>query len=80
MQAARAHLLDNITRNVALDELAALVNLSPYHFLRRFHAAYGMPPHTYRLQERVHLAKRMPVETNPIAQVVAGFYRTASCR
>jgi AraC-like DNA-binding protein len=71
MQAARAHLLDNITRNVTLDELAALVNLSPYHFLRRFRAAYGMPPHTYRLQQRIHLAKRMLASGDPIAQVAS---------
>jgi AraC-like DNA-binding protein len=69
MQMARAHLLDNLTQNIALDELAALANLSPYHFLRRFRATYGMPPHTYRLQQRIHLARRMLADGHPIAQV-----------
>lgn len=69
MQTARAHLLEDITQNVSLEELAARVNLSPYHFLRCFRAAYGMPPHTYRLQQRIHLAKRMLADGHPIAQV-----------
>ena len=69
MQTAREHLLENITHNISLDELAALVNLSRYHFLRRFRATYGMPPHTYRLQQRIHLAKRMLADGHPIAQV-----------
>jgi AraC-like DNA-binding protein len=69
MQRARAHLLENVTQNVSLDELAAGVNLSPYHFLRKFRATYGMPPHTYRLQQRIHLAKRMLAHGDPIAQV-----------
>jgi AraC-like DNA-binding protein len=68
MQTARAHLLENITHNVPLDRLASLVNLSPYHFSRKFRATYGMPPHTYHLQQRIHLAKRMLARGDPIAQ------------
>ncbi len=69
MQAAQMYLLENVTHNVSLEELSAHVNLSPYHFLRRFRAAFGMPPHTYRLQQRIHLAKRMLADGTPIAQV-----------
>jgi AraC-like DNA-binding protein len=69
MQAAQAYLLENVTRNISLEELSAHVGLSPYHFLRRFRATFGMPPHTYRLQQRVHLAKRMLADGTPIVQV-----------
>jgi AraC-like DNA-binding protein len=69
MQVAQMYLLENVTHNVSLEELSAHVNLSPYHFLRRFRAAFGMPPHTYRLQQRIHLAKRMLAAGIPIAQV-----------
>ena len=69
MQAAQAYLLANVTRNISLEELSAHVGLSPYHFLRRFRATFGMPPHTYRLQQRVHLAKRMLADGTPIVQV-----------
>lgn len=69
MQEAQAYLLENVTHNISLEELSAHVNLSPYHFLRRFRAAFGMPPHTYRLQQRIHLAKRMLADGPPIVQV-----------
>jgi AraC-like DNA-binding protein len=69
MQAAQAYLLENVTHNISLEELSAHVNLSPYHFLRRFRATFGMPPHTYRLQQRIHLAKRMLADGVPIVQV-----------
>lgn len=69
MQAAQAYLLKNVTHNISLEELAAHVGLSPYHFLRRFRATFGMPPHTYRLQQRIHLAKRMLADGTPIVQV-----------
>jgi AraC-like DNA-binding protein len=68
MQEAQAYLLENVTHNISLEELSAHVNLSPYHFLRKFRATFGMPPHTYRLQQRIHLAKRMLAEGTPIVQ------------
>jgi AraC-like DNA-binding protein len=69
MQEAQAYLLENITHNISLEELSAHVDLSPYHFLRRFRATFGMPPHTYHLQQRIHLAKRMLADGAPIVQV-----------
>lgn len=69
MHAAQAYLLQNVTHNVSLEELSTHVNLSPYHFLRRFRAIFGMPPHTYHLQQRIHLAKRMLADGTPIVQV-----------
>ncbi len=69
MQMAQEYLLENISCSVSLEELSAHVNLSPYHFLRRFRAAFGMPPHTYHLQQRIHLAKRMLADGTPIVQV-----------
>jgi AraC-like DNA-binding protein len=61
--------LENISCSVSLEELSAHVNLSPHHFLRRFRATFGMPPHTYHLQQRIYLAKRMLADGTPIVQV-----------
>ncbi|GAB7044145.1 MULTISPECIES: AraC family transcriptional regulator [Catenuloplanes] len=48
----RAHLADD----VALDDLAALVNLSKYHFLRMFARTTGLTPHRYLSRLRLEAA------------------------
>ncbi|HEY7123722.1 MAG TPA: AraC family transcriptional regulator [Ktedonobacterales bacterium] len=63
------------TTNVSLAALAALAQLSPYHFLRVFRACLGLPPHAYLVQLRVAAAKRLLAQGMPIPQaaVEAGF-------
>nr|WP_315445157.1 AraC family transcriptional regulator [uncultured Pseudomonas sp.] len=41
----------------SLEELAAAVNLSPFHFARVFRRATGMPPHTWLMQQRIATAR-----------------------
>ncbi|HEU4521556.1 MAG TPA: AraC family transcriptional regulator [Thermoanaerobaculia bacterium] len=55
--AARALLLDRLEENVTLSELADAAGLSRFHLLRSFESHYGLPPHLYRLQQRVERAK-----------------------
>jgi AraC-like DNA-binding protein len=61
--------------NISLQDLAGLCHLSPYHFLRTFRRAYGLPPHTALLQMRINLARRLLAEGLSIAGVsaAAGF-------
>jgi AraC family transcriptional regulator len=49
---------DNIERNISLAELANLVQLSGFHFTRKFHIDFGCPPHAYVIQRRLEHAKR----------------------
>lgn len=42
-----------------LQELAAAVKLSPFHFLRVFRHAVGMPPHAWLLQRRLEQARAL---------------------
>jgi AraC family transcriptional regulator len=49
----QAHLNQNIT----LNELAAIAQISPYHFLRLFKQKMGITPHQYILQQRIEQAK-----------------------
>lgn len=42
-----------------LEELARLVGASPYALNRAFSAAYGLPPHAYLNQVRLHRAQRL---------------------
>jgi AraC family transcriptional regulator len=49
----------NISRQVSVTELAALVRLSPYHFCRSFKASFGVPPHKYHAIRRIERAKQL---------------------
>jgi AraC family transcriptional regulator len=42
-----------------LEQMAAVVHLSAYHFARQFKAATGLPPHQYVLARRVERAKQL---------------------
>ena len=43
----------------SLEELAAAVNLSPFHFARVFRRATGMPPHAWLRQRRLEQARAL---------------------
>lgn len=53
---------DNLSRDISLTELAAIAELSPYHFCRAFKAAVGEPPHRYQMRRRVERAKALLAE------------------
>ena len=59
----------NLSRNVALDNLAELSGLSPYHLVRVFRQEVGLSPHAYFEQARIHRARRLLKEAMPIADV-----------
>ncbi len=44
---------------LTLDDLARTAGRGRYHTLRLFREAYGLPPHAYRTQLRVEMAKRL---------------------
>lgn len=46
-----------LERDLKLIELAAIVQISPYHFLRLFKQSMGLTPHQYILQQRIEKAK-----------------------
>ena len=51
----RHHLQDTIS----LDDLAATVALSRYHFTRRFRRTTGVTPHEFVLRQRVERARTL---------------------
>ncbi len=69
IQRALAYMHDCYANPIRLNELAALVHLSPYHFVRLFKAALGLPPHTYLTQLRVQRAKALLSSGQAIAAV-----------
>jgi AraC-like DNA-binding protein len=71
VRAAVEYLYDELTRNVSLDELAAVAGMTKYQLARRFKAAIGVPPHTYQVALRVNLSRRL-LERGERATDVAG--------
>jgi AraC family transcriptional regulator len=49
----------HLERSLELGELAALADLSPFHFAREFKAATGKTPHQYVLHRRLDAARRL---------------------
>ncbi len=65
----------DLDRKITLEELAQTVGLSRYHLLRIFKQHTGLPPHVYRTQCRIDLAKSLLRRGMPPAHVAleAGF-------
>ncbi|CDX41805.1 Helix-turn-helix-domain containing protein AraC type (fragment) [Mesorhizobium sp. SOD10] len=50
---------DNFSRKLSLAEMAAVCELSPYHFARGFSKTFGVSPHQYVLTLRLDLAEKL---------------------
>ena len=62
---------DHIDRAISLADLAGVARLSPFHFTRKFGAAFGCPPHAYVMQRRLDHAKRQLADRHVPLKVVA---------
>jgi AraC-like DNA-binding protein len=71
IERAREFLEAHYAENISLDQLASLANLSPFHFVRLFRKATGLPPHAYLTQIRIEKAKALLFQGWPIARVAA---------
>ncbi|MDA7088387.1 AraC family transcriptional regulator [Pseudomonas sp. SA3-5] len=54
---AKEVLSSQLAQPPSLEQLAAVVNLSPFHFARVFRRATGLPPHAWLLQRRLERAR-----------------------
>lgn len=61
----------NYGRDIRLDDLAKIAQLSPYHLLRSFRSAVGLPPHAYLNQIRIEAGRRLLQLGHSIAEVAA---------
>jgi AraC family transcriptional regulator len=57
LQQVKEYINEHLDQDLKLIELAALVQVSPYHFLRLFKQSMGLTPHQYILQRRIEKAK-----------------------
>lgn len=66
----------NLASDISIDDLAACAALSPFHFVRSFRKATGLPPHAYLTQLRLDRARRLLAagEAPTAAALAVGFY------
>lgn len=76
LQAALDYIRVNVSQPLSLNDIAASIGFSPYHFARAFKATTGTSTYQYVLRCRVELAQRLLLDQNrTIADVAvaAGF-------
>jgi len=75
-----AYMREHRDEEVGLDELAALVNLSRFHFCTAFRKATGQTPHNWLIAERIGEARRLLAMADlPVTEVaLAVGYQTPS--
>ena len=64
---AREYLHTHFTKPVKLAELAAVCETSPFHLVRSFRDAVGMPPHAYLTQLRSNHARALILRGVPVS-------------
>lgn len=68
----------NLTNNIAVTDLAKLVQMSPSHFTRLFRATFGITPYRFVMHERIEGAKGMIAGTQLSASDISSAYGFAS--
>ena len=65
------HYIDgNYSRDLTIDQLAAMARSSPFHFIRVFREAFGQTPHQYVRDRRLTRAKELLITTpQPITEI-----------
>jgi AraC-like DNA-binding protein len=63
---AREYLHEHFASPVKLSELSRVCEMSPYHLVRSFRDAVGMPPHAYLTQIRANQARDLILRAVPV--------------
>ncbi|TQF70107.1 AraC family transcriptional regulator [Pseudoalteromonas luteoviolacea] len=76
IELAKNYLLDHLFDDIGLSELASLIHMSQFHFVRAFKVQTGLTPHAFQIQHRLNHAKAMLRRGDNISQVAnsIGFY------
>lgn len=67
----RDRLADDLLNPPTLAEMAIMAGLSKYQLLRRFEKTYGVPPHSWLLQQRAERARGLIQDGVSLAQAAA---------
>ncbi|BAM89112.1 hypothetical protein S58_31130 [Bradyrhizobium oligotrophicum S58] len=58
LRQAYEFIVEHLSEDIGLDDLAALTGLTAKHFARAFKQSTGLPPHQYLILQRIEAAKR----------------------
>lgn len=75
-ETVREYLRANLSRNVTLDELSVIADLSKYRLVRACTARFGLPPHKLHLRLRLDRARELLRRGTGIAEIAyeTGFH------
>lgn len=59
LKLVQSHMMSNLDRDVDLQELAVVADLSPYHLCRAFKQSAGLPPHGWLIRQRMIRAREL---------------------
>ena len=66
------YVAEHLERSISLEELAGVVQLSAFHFTRKFRAEFGCPPYAYVMRRRIDLARaKLANPANPLKAIAA---------
>jgi len=71
LRLAQEYLAAHYTRNIGLDELAAVAGIGKFRLIRLFRERTGLPPHALLIAHRVRHARRLLEAGTPIAVAAA---------
>lgn len=75
------YIQEHLAEQIPIGDLAALAELSCYHFCRAFKQSFGVPPHRYHIKRRIERAKTL-LESTAMSitemAVALGFGETSS--
>lgn len=72
MRCVRNFIAEHLGETIYVEQLAAAVHLSPFHFARMFKQSTGQSPHLHILLQRIERAKELLDDTDsPIIEVAA---------
>ncbi|GAB4367616.1 MAG: AraC family transcriptional regulator [Elainellaceae cyanobacterium] len=70
LQKVFKYIQDHLEQDIALSDIASVLNLSQYHFCRLFKQSTGLAPHQYLTQCRIDRAKQLLRSTQlPITEI-----------
>ncbi|MDV7338911.1 AraC family transcriptional regulator [Terasakiella sp. A23] len=69
LKIVKDYVMANLDRPITLRELAALVNLSEYHFQRNFKAQCGVSPHVWMTHLRIDHSKHLMGQKQSLADI-----------
>jgi AraC family transcriptional regulator len=74
------YMRDHLDQELGLDELAALLGLSRFHFCTAFRKATGLTPHQFLISMRIARARELLLDpAKPITEIAASVgYQTPS--